>query len=199
VARRRGGACGRRWRERAVRARLRSKNPGYRLSRPSGTVSPRCFLIGVAEGATQYARRSSASSGTWRASNAIAIHVVLAIAAAESDRIRRADLASPPSGSLAVGRAVSAGYLGKAEPDHRFAHGLSLRNPARARDAAIGLCFTTPVSNRDSYQQGLTRTPPSTLGGPTTRCLLRTGGLRRRTTLPPFCSYLLLPPAAEDR
>jgi hypothetical protein len=65
-----------------VSARLRSKNPGYRLSRLSGTVFPALFLIGVAEGATQYARRSSAIVRHVAGSNAITIHVVLAIAAA---------------------------------------------------------------------------------------------------------------------
>lgn len=53
----------------------------YRLSRRSGPAFLALFLIGVAGGAVAYARRLAVSASHVAGSNAVTIHVVLAIAA----------------------------------------------------------------------------------------------------------------------
>lgn len=57
-------------------------NLQYRFSRPSGTAFAVLFVIGVAEGAVEYARRSPVAERHVAGTNAITVHVLVAIAAA---------------------------------------------------------------------------------------------------------------------
>jgi len=67
----------------AERIRLRPENRRYQVSsRLSGTVFLALFLIGIAEGAVGYLRRSPVIERHVQGTNAITIHVVLGIVAA---------------------------------------------------------------------------------------------------------------------
>lgn len=188
-------------------ARLRSKNPGYRLSRLSGTVFLALFLIGVAEGAAQYARRTSAIVRHVAGSNAITIHVVLAIAAAaavigiQAGRRRRPAQRGPSPWAAPF----SASALARLSRTIRFAHGLSLRNLARVI-ATVPLVFVLlylPFRMGEQITSGLD--PNATVnawGGPTYLGALLAHWLDSIVGFYAaafLLSYLLLPPAAEDR
>jgi hypothetical protein len=190
-----------------VSARLRSKTPGYRLSRLSGTVFPLLFLIGVAEGAAQYARRSSAIVRHVAGSNAITIHVVLAIAAAaavigiQAGRRRRPAERGPSPWAAPF----SASALARLSRTIRFAHGLSLRNLARVI-ATVPLVFVLLYAPFRMGQQITSGLDPSATvnawGGPTYLGALLAHWLDSIVGFYAaafLLSYLLLPPAAEDR
>ena len=111
----------------------RPKNVPYRLSRLSVAVFPALFLIGVAAGAVDYARRSPAITRHTASSNAITIHVVLALAAAAAvagiqARRPRRPAKRGPSPWAAPFSASAAARLGRTI---RFPAGLSLPNVAR--------------------------------------------------------------------
>jgi len=65
----------------AERIRPRPRNRRFPVSRLSGTVFLALFLIGIAEGAVGYLRRSPVMERQVAGTNAITIHVVLGIAA----------------------------------------------------------------------------------------------------------------------
>jgi hypothetical protein len=120
--------------EQVDRTGTRSKRPGLRLSRFTVGALVAAFLLGIAKGAVEYARRSAAAEPHAAGTNAILIHVLLAVAVAATVLV------------IQVGRARRPGERGRspwAAPfSHRaaarlgrtlrFAHGPSLPNVARA-------------------------------------------------------------------
>lgn len=118
------------------------KSPGIRLegsrrglSRLSVTVFGLLFAAGLAEGAAEYARRSPKVEQHVAGTNAITVHVVIAVAAAaavigiQARRSRQPARLRGPSPWAAPFSATAASRLGRTL---RFAGGLSLPNLARA-------------------------------------------------------------------
>jgi hypothetical protein len=64
------------------RGRVRLENPRYRLSRVTATVFAVLLVTGIAEGAAEYARRSPKIDRHVAGTNAITVHVLIAVAAA---------------------------------------------------------------------------------------------------------------------
>ena len=111
----------------------RPKNVPYQLSRLSAAVFAALFVTGAAAGAVDYARRSPAITRHTAGSNAITIHVVVALAAAaaaagmQARRARR-PAQRGPSPWAAPFSATAAARLGRTI---RFSGGLSLPTVAR--------------------------------------------------------------------
>lgn len=189
------------------RTRVRPKNPGYQLSRLTGTVFVALFLIGVAEGAAQYARRSPAIVRHVAGSNAITIHVVLATAAAaavigiQARRPRRPAQREPSPWATPF----SASALARLSRTIRFAHGPSLRNLATvmATVPLVLVLLYTPFRMGAQITGGLD--PNATVnawGGPSYPGALLAhwlDGLVGFYVAAFLLSRLLLPAAAEDR
>jgi hypothetical protein len=111
----------------------RVENVPYPLSRLSAAVFVALFLIGVAVGGVQYARRSPVIGRHIAGSNAITIHVVLAIAAAAAVTGIQARRARRPAqrGRSPWAAPFSASALARLGRTIRFAGGLSLPTLAR--------------------------------------------------------------------
>jgi hypothetical protein len=125
--------------EAAERAGLRRRRQpqGFRLSRFTVGVLGVLFLIGVAKGGVEYARRSAVVEPHVAGTNAILVHVLIAVAAIVLVvHVRRARKpgARGPSPWAAPFSARAAGRLSRTL---RFAGGPSVRNVARAAATAL--------------------------------------------------------------
>jgi hypothetical protein len=129
-------------------AGVRLENPRYRLSRVTVTVFAVLLVAGIAEGAAEYARRSPKIERHVAGTNAITLHVLIAVAAVaavvtvQARRSRRPAWQRGPSPWAAPFSATAASRLRRTI---RLAGGLSLPNLARAGAAAplvLVLLFT---------------------------------------------------------
>ena len=114
--------------------RRRTGRPGSRLSRFTAGALGVLFLIGVAKGGVEYARRSAVVEPHVAGSNAILIHVLIAVAVIAivlvvQVRRPRVPGGRGPSPWVAPFSARAAGRLSRTL---RFAAGPSVRNMARA-------------------------------------------------------------------
>jgi hypothetical protein len=117
----------------AERIRPRPRNRRFPVSRLGGTVFLALFLIGIAEGAVGYLRRSPVMERQVAGTNATTIHVVLGIAAVvtvisiQAWRWRRPS----PRGRSPWAAPFSADAMAGLGRTIRFDRGLSLANLAR--------------------------------------------------------------------
>lgn len=120
-------------------AGARGARPRWRLSRFTTIALLALFALGIAKGAVAYARRSPIREAHVAGTNAILIHVLLAVAVAALVivvQVRRARHPGDPGPSpwAAPFSARAAARLGRT---FRFANGFSLRNLARALAAIV--------------------------------------------------------------
>ena len=191
----------------AGRIGLRPENPRYRLSRLSATVFLALFLTGIAEGAAQYTRHSPVPERHVAGTNAITIHVLLAIAAAAAVISIQARRCRRPARRRHSPWAApfSASALARLSRTIRFAHGLSLQNLARvmATVPLVLVLLYTPLRMGAQIAGGLD--PNATVnawGGPTYPGALLAhwlDGIAGSCIAAFLLSQLLLPAAAEDR
>ena len=190
----------------AGRIGLRPENPRYRLSRLSATVFLALFLTGIAEGAAQYTRRSPVLERHVAGTNAITIHVLLAIAAAAAVISIQARRSRQPARRRHSPWAApfSASALARLSRTIRFAHGLSLQNLARvmATVPLVLVLLYTPLRMGAQIVGGLD--PNATVnawGGPTYPGALLAHWLDGIAGfyIAAFLLSQLLLPAAEDR
>jgi hypothetical protein len=191
----------------AGRTGLRPGDARYRLARLSATVLLASFLIGIVEGAAQYAHRSPVIELHVAGTNAITVHVVLAIAAAaavigiQARRSRR--LAQRGCSPWAA--PFSASALARLSRTIRFAHGLSPRNLMRvmATVPLVLVLLYAPFRMGAQIVGGLD--PNATVnawGGPAYPGALLAHWLDSLTgfyVAAFLLSWLLLPTAAENR
>jgi hypothetical protein len=117
-----------------TRAVRRPTSREYRLSPITVTGFLGLFLIGIAKGAVEYADRSAVAERHAAGTNAITIHVILAIAAAaivvgiQARRSRRTAGRGPSPWAAPF----SASAVTRLARTFRFAHGPFLPNVARA-------------------------------------------------------------------
>lgn len=155
------------------RAGARLDNPRYRLSPVTATVFAVLLVAGIANGAAQYARRSPTIEGHVAGTNAITLHVVIAVAAAaavvtiQARRSRQPVWRRGPSPWAAPFSATAASRLCRTI---RLAEGFSLPNLARAV-AAVPLVLVllfTPFRIGMQITGGLDpNTTVNAWGGPT--------------------------------
>jgi hypothetical protein len=115
--------------------RVRLEHPRYRLSRVTATVFAAMLVTGIAEGAADYARRSSAIEQHVAGTNAIPVHVLIAVAAAAavaSIQARRSRRPARQRGPSPWAAPFSASAESRLRRTIRFAAGLCLPNLARA-------------------------------------------------------------------
>jgi len=112
----------------------RRENSPYRISRLNATVFYALFMTGMAEGGVEYSRRSPAIAKHIAGSNAITVHVVLALAAAAAVVAIQARRAQRPAqaGRSPWAAPFSANALKPLSRTIRLAAGPSLPNLARA-------------------------------------------------------------------
>jgi len=118
----------------AERAALRARRPGFRLSRFTVGALVVLFLIGVAKGGVEYARRSAVIEPHVAGTNAILTHVLIAAAVATIVLVVQVRRTRRPGGRrtspwAAPFSARAAGRLGRTL---RFTDRASLKNLARA-------------------------------------------------------------------
>jgi hypothetical protein len=117
-----------------VRAAERSgpspKNVPYQLSPRSCMVFLALFLIGVAEGAVEYAHRSKVIAQHVAGSNAITIHVILAVAVAVIGILARRSRWPGQRGRSPWAAPFSASAQARLSRTIRFARALSVRSLA---------------------------------------------------------------------
>jgi hypothetical protein len=121
-----------------VRAGVRLENPRYRLSRVTVTVFAVLLVSGIAEGAADYARRSPTIERHVAGTNAIAFHVLIAVAAAAavvSIQARRSRQPARQRGPSPWAAPFSVSAASRLRRTARLAGGLSLPNLARAAAA----------------------------------------------------------------
>lgn len=191
----------------AERFGLRPENRRYQLSRLSATVFLALFLTGIAEGAAQYTRRSPVIERHVAGTNAITVHVVLAIAAAtavigiQARRSRRpAHLGQSPWAAP-----FSASSFARLRRTILFGCGASPRNLARvmATVPLVLVLLYAPFRMGAQIVGGLD--PNATVnawGGPTYLGALLAhwlDGVAGFYAAAFLLSQLLLPAAAEDR
>jgi hypothetical protein len=119
--------------------RRRTQRPGFRRSRFAVGVLGVLFLMGVAKGGVEYARRSAVVEPHVAGTNAILVHVLIAVAVAAIVLVVQVGRARSPGGRgpspwAAPFSARAAGRLGRTL---RFAAGPSVRNVARAAATAL--------------------------------------------------------------
>jgi len=120
------------------RGDTRLESPHCRLSRVTATVFAVLLATGIAEGAAEYARRPPEIEQHVAGTNAITVHVLIAVAAAvavtgiQSRRSRQSAWHRGPSPWAAP---FSAGAASRLRRTIRFAGGLSVPNLARAAAA----------------------------------------------------------------
>jgi hypothetical protein len=155
-----------------VPAGRQAKRSGFRLSRFTVGALAALFLLGIAKGAVEYARRSPVPEAHAQGTSAILVHVLLAVAVAvtviavQVSRARRPGERGP-SPWAAPFSARAAARLGRTL---RFAHGWSLRNAARALAAAVLVLVVAYVPARMGAQVIGGLDPNNTVnawGGPT--------------------------------
>jgi hypothetical protein len=120
--------------EQVERVGLRARRPGIRLSRFTVGALLVLFLIGIAKGAVEFARRSTVTEPHAAGTNAILTHVLIAVAVAAIVLVVQVRRARRPGGRgpspwAAPFSARAAGRLGRTL---RFAAGPSVKNVARA-------------------------------------------------------------------
>jgi hypothetical protein len=126
--------------EQTMRAGLRPNRSEFRLSRFTVCALAVLIILGIAKGAVEYAGRSSALQVHAPGTNAILVHIVLAVAVAvtviavQVDRARRPGERGPSPWAAPFSDRAAA-RVGRTL---RFAHGWSLKNAARAL-AAVAL------------------------------------------------------------
>ena len=119
----------------SARAGVRPQNPRCRLSRVTAAVFAVLAVAGTAEGAAQYARRPPEIEPHVAGTNAITVHVLIAVAAAaavvtvQARRSRQPASQRGPSPWVAPFSAAAASRLRRTI---RLAEGLSWPNLARA-------------------------------------------------------------------
>jgi hypothetical protein len=117
------------------RAGVRLENPRYRLSRVTATVFAVLLVAGIAEGAVDYARRSPKIEQHVAGTNAITLHVFVAVTAAAavvSIQVRRSRQPAWRRGPSPWAAPFSAAAASRLRRTIRLAGGLSLPNLARA-------------------------------------------------------------------
>jgi hypothetical protein len=148
------------------------RRPGFRPSRFIVGALAVLFLLGIAKGAVEYAGRSSVRQAHVAGTNAILVHVLLAVAVAAIVlviQVRRARRPGErgPSPWAAPFSARAAARVGRTL---RFAQGPSLKNVARALATALLLLVDAYVPARMGAQVigGLDpNNPVNAWGGPT--------------------------------
>jgi hypothetical protein len=153
-------------------AGLRARHPGSRLSRFTVGALVVLSLLGIAKGAVEYAGRSAVLQAHVAGTNAILIHVLLAVAVAAIVlviQVRRARRPAErgPSPWAAPFSARAAARVGRTL---RFAQGRSLKNVARAVATAVLLLVVAYVPARMGAQVIGGLDPNNTVnawGGPT--------------------------------
>ncbi len=155
------------------RAGVRLENPRCRLSRVTATVFAVLLVAGITEGAAEYARRSPKIEQHVAGTNAITVHILIAVAAAAavtSIQARRSRRPARQRGPSPWAAPFTAGAASRLRRTGRFAGGLSLPNLARAV-AAVPLILAllyTPFRMGQQITSGLD--PNATVnawGGPT--------------------------------
>jgi hypothetical protein len=114
---------------------VRLENPRYRLSRVTATVFAVLLVTGIAEGAAEYAHRSPKIEQHVAGTNAITVHVLIAVAAAAAViavQARRSRQPARQRGPSPWAAPFSAGAVSRLLRTLRFAGGPSLPNLARA-------------------------------------------------------------------
>jgi hypothetical protein len=113
---------------------VRLENPRYPLSRVTATVFAVLLVTGIAEGAADYARRTPKIEQHVAGTNAITVHVLIAVAAAAvvSIQARRSRQPARQRGPSPWAAPFSAGAASRLHRTIRFAGGPSLPNLARA-------------------------------------------------------------------
>ena len=115
--------------------RVRLEKPCFRFSRVTGAVFAVLLVTGIAEGAAEYARRSPRIEQHVAGTNAITVHVFIAVAAAAAVvtiQARRSRQPAPGRAPSPWAAPFSAGAASRLHQTIRFAGGLSLPNLARA-------------------------------------------------------------------
>jgi len=155
------------------RADVRLENTRYRLSRVTAAVFAVLLVAGVAEGAAQYARRSPTVERHVAGTNAITLHLVIAVAATAAVVTVQAWRSCQPAwqrGPSPWAAPFSVTAASRLRRTIRLAGGLSLRDLARA-GAAVPLVLVllfTPFRMGMQVTGGLD--PNATVnawGGPT--------------------------------
>jgi len=118
---------------------LRSERRRFRLSRFTAVALAALFGLGIAKGAAEYAQRSATVQAQVAGTNAIAVHLVIAVVAAAfvvAVQVRRSRQPGgrSPSPWAAPFSARAAARLGRTL---RFADGWSFKNAARALAAVL--------------------------------------------------------------
>jgi hypothetical protein len=130
------------------RAGVRLENSCYRISRVTVTIFALLLVAGIAEGAVEYARRSPKIERHAAGTNAITLHVVIAVAAAVAVVIVQARRSRQPAWQRGLSpwtAPFSATAASRLRRTIRLAEGLSLPNLARALAAVplvLVLLFT---------------------------------------------------------
>jgi hypothetical protein len=156
----------------AARAGGRPDCSGFRLSRFTDGALVVLFLLGIAKGAVEYTQRSAIAQVHAPGTNAILIHVLLAVAVAVTViavQVRRSARpgergTSPWAAPFAARAAMRLGRT------LRFAHGRSLKNVVRALAAAVLVLVVAYVPARMGAQVIGGLDPNNTVnawGGPT--------------------------------
>lgn len=190
------------------RAGVRLENPRYRLSRVTATVFAVLLVAGVAEGAVDYARRSPKIEQHVAGTNAITVHVLLAVAAAAaviSIQARRPRQPARQRGPSPWTAPFTAGAASRLRQTIKLAGGPSLPNLARAVAAMplVLVLLYTPFRMGMQITGGLD--PNATVnawGGPTYLGALLAhwlDGIAGFYAAAFLLSRLLLPAAAGDR
>jgi hypothetical protein len=156
----------------AGRAGLRSERPRFRLSRFTVGALALLFALGIAKGAVEYAGRSAVVQAHTAGTNAILIHVLLAVAVAAVVlviQVRRARRPGErgPSPWAAPFSARAAARLGRTL---RFGQGPSPKNVARALATTVLVLVVAYVPARMGAQVIGGLDPNNTVnawGGPT--------------------------------
>jgi hypothetical protein len=125
--------------EQTVRVGPLPKRPGFRLSRFLVGALVVLFLLGIAKGAVEYTRRSPVPEVQAPGTNAILIHVLLAVAVAMTVIAVQVYRAGRPGehGTSPWAAPFSARAAARLGRTLRFGHGRSLKSVARVLAAVV--------------------------------------------------------------
>ena len=189
-------------------AGVRLENSRYRLSRVTAAVLAVLLVTGIAEGAAEYARRPPGTVRHVTGTNAITVHVLIAVTAAAaviSIQARRSRQPAQRRGPSPWTAPFSARAASRLRRTAQFTGGLSLPNLARAVGAVplVLVLLYTPFRMGQQITGGLD--PNATInawGGPTYPGALLAhwlDGIVGFYAAAFLLSRLLLPAAARDR